>query len=52
VKGAHKILAQPPRIVPKRRARKGSSDVTGPHFLSPANCMGMAARHLANVSNR
>ena len=42
----NKTLAAPPRIVPSRSARKGSSEVTGPQPLSSANWIGIAARHL------
>jgi hypothetical protein len=31
------MLAMPPEITPSKRARKGSSEVTGPHPRSSAN---------------
>jgi hypothetical protein len=46
------MLAMPPSITPSNKARKGSSEVTGPHPRSFANWIGMAAKHLGVVSCR
>jgi hypothetical protein len=31
------MLAKPPMITPSKRAKKGSSEITGPHPRSSAN---------------
>jgi hypothetical protein len=41
-----RTFAVPPRKVPKRIPRNGSSDVAGPQALSSANWIGMAASEL------
>jgi hypothetical protein len=45
----YKTFAPPPRIVPRRSARKGSSEVTGPHPLSSVNWIGIAAKQLNSI---
>jgi hypothetical protein len=47
----YRMLATPPVKVPRRMARKGASEVTGPQRRSSANWMGIAARHLVDISN-
>jgi hypothetical protein len=47
-----RTFAIPPRRVPKRIPRNGSSDVTGPQALSLANWIGMAASELFLMLDR
>ena len=45
------MLVQPPSMTPRRRAMKGSSEVTGPQPRSPANSMGTADKQLQWMSD-